>query len=482
MPFSTGTANTPSELLQAINTLVVANGWTKLRGETDNNCASPKAARYWRLLWLENEDVNNDFRQLTTMQFRTTLGGAAIAGTWSSKGIASGTLPGLFRTADIDDDFWWIKLDCGSATIVRECLIQCQTDNESPRDFMIQWSNDDLTWTTMYRTSGLAWVDNETKIFQFGDGYLDPRHTLGTQARRAGFDVRSTTVNYSFTSPYSDYCDDRFIWQAPGYDANRRIYIEARGHSNLIDSSNFIQFTCSPDYDAGTPGFENQIGGAGSDVVHIFDINPVDYWIYMNSTRLIVITKSGTDDYTSTYIGFLAAFATPENYPHPLFMSSTSYQFDAFNVTNNRLSSMADPGLDAAVFRKWDNLWYQVYNRNSSGLTNAYRQNPFQWIWPYHVGGSDRGNWPFTTIGDYVDFDNHWLNQHDPTEQNDIPLYPCIVQDRDFGNIGALQGVFGVPGGTLVPEQVFTISAINYRAFPNRDRRDGCNWFVVRED
>jgi hypothetical protein len=481
MPNATGTANTPSELMQAINTLVTANGWTKLRGETDNVCVSPKAARYWRLLWIENEDTGNDFRELTTMQFRTTLGGAAIAGTWSSKGINTGVLPGLFRTADINDDFWWIKLDCGSATIVREVMIQCQTDNEAPRDFLIQWSNDDLCWTTMFRTNGLSWVDNETKVFQFDDGYLDSIHSLGTEARRVGFDVRNLTTNYAFTSPYVDACDDRFVWQAPGYDANRRVYIECRGHSNLTDSTNYLQFGLSPEYDLAEDTLGLQEGGY-SDVLHIFDINPVDYWIYMNSTRLIVITKSGVDDYTSTYIGMLGAFADPDNYPHPLFMSSTSYQFDAYNVTDNRLSSMADPGDNAAVVRLWDNTWNFVENRLSSGITNLYKENPVIWVWPYHSGGTDRGNWPFTWIGDYVDFDNHFLNQQDPTDQGDIPLYPAVVQSEIYGNIGALTGVFVVPGGTLVPEQVFTISAVNYRAFPNRDRRDGCNWFVVRED
>lgn len=482
MPNATGTANTPSELLAAINTLVTANGWTKLRGETDMNCASPKAARYWRLLWLENEDVTNDFRELTTMQFRTTLGGGAIAGTWSSKGINTGTLPGLFRTADIDDDFWWIKLDCGSATIVRECLVQCQTDNEAPRDFLIQWSNDDLCWTTMFRINNLAWVDNETKIFQFDDGYLDPNHTAGTQARRIGFDVRGSLTNYSFTSPYADYSDDRFIWQAPGYDANRRVYIEARGHSNLVDSSNYIQFTCSPTFDSGITELAAQVGGSEQDSILVFDINPVDYWIYMNSTRLIVVVKSGADDYTSAYVGFMGAFADPDNYPHPLYHGATSNSFIAYNEINNRWSSMADPGDFCAYVRLWDNTWNAMGNRSSSGLTNVYRENPVHYIWPYQCSGTDRGNWPFTWVGDYFDFDNHWLNQQDPTDQGDYPLYPAIVTSRDFGNLGALQGVYVIPGGVVVPEQVVTINAVNYRAFPNRDRRDGCNWFLVRED
>jgi hypothetical protein len=329
------------------------------------------------MLWLETEATNVDFRSLTSIELRTTLGGAAISGgTWTAKVLASGSPPGAFRSPDINDDFFWIQYDHGSAVTVREVEIQCQTDAESPRDFLIQWSNDGLTWTTMYRQNLLSWLDNETKVFQFDDLYLDPIHTSGTEARRIGFDVRGNGTNYAFTNPYADYSDDRFIWQAPGYDANRRVYIEARGHSNLTDSTNTIQFTCSPEYDGATADFGAQIGGYNGNVLHIFDINPVDYWIYMNTSRLIVITKSGTDDYASTYIGHLGAFADPDNFPHPLFMSSTSYQFDAFSVTDNRLSSMADPGVAAARVRLWDNTWYEVSNRNSSGLTNVYKENP----------------------------------------------------------------------------------------------------------
>jgi len=483
MPNSTGTARTPGELLVAINTLVLANSWTKLRGETDQACASPKSARYWRLVWLKNEDPLSDFRELTTMQFRTTLGGSAISGTWTSKGIASGTLPGLFRTGDINNDYWWIKLDAGSATIVRECMIQCQTDNEAPSDFIIQWSNDDLTWTTMFRASGLAWVDDETKIFQFDDAHLDSFHPSSTQALRTGFDVRNETLNFSSSSGYGDYSDDRFIWQAPGYDANRRIYIQARGHTNAFTSSSYIEFSVSPSYDASISGMNSQVGGFTSSVWHLMDsTSSFDYWIYMNATRLILITKHGVDDYVSTYIGFMGAFADPDNYPSPLILSSTSNTRDAYNAVNNKLSSMADPGFEAAAVRLWDNSWNFAYNRLNSGLTNLYRPNPDIFFWPYHCGGALDENWPFAWIGSPVDFDNHWLNQHDPTEQGDLPLYPIIVTSDVFGNLGALQGVFCIPGGTLVPEQVFTISFVNYRAFPNRNRREGCNWFVVRED
>lgn len=486
MPNATGIANTPSELLAAINTLVVANGWTKLRGETDMNCASPKAARYWRLLWIENTTTGEDFRALNSIQFRTTLGGAAIAGTWSATSINTGTLPGAFISLDIDDQVFTITLDAGSATIVREAAIQAPTSSantRAPRDFMIQWSNDNLTWTTMFRVNNLTWSNSETKIFQFDDGYLDSVHTSGTQARRIGFDTRSDFATvYNFTDAYADWCDDRFIWQAPGYDANRRIYIEARGHSNLDNSTNYIQFTTSPEYNAAVPGFSDQLGGFSGNTVLIMDINPVEYWIYMNNTRLIVVVKNGADDYTSAYIGFLGAFADPDNFPHPLFMCATSDGFDAFNVTDNVLSSMCDPGDNAGWVRLWDNNWYEVANRDPSGITNLYKQFPVTYIWPYHVGSAGRGNWPSTFVGDFVDFDSHWLNQIDPTAQGDYPVYPAIVVNREFGNIGALQGVYVVPGSAVVPEQVVTINAVNYRAFPNRTRRAGCNWFLVRED
>lgn len=481
MPFATGTARGASELLVAIDTLVTANGWTRLRGNVDLDVASPKAARYWRLLWWENEDTNNDYRELNAIEVRATPGGAALSGTWSTKGHVSGDPPGYFRSGDIDDLIYYVQVDLGTPQIVREMMVQCQTDNESPRDFAIQWSNDGILWTTMMEQTGLSWVDNETKVFTFDDGYVYPFHLSTNQPTRSGGNA-DVGASYSATNGYRHRSNDYWIYEAPGYDSDRRAYIHLLGSTIIETDTCILQISLAPAHDPAIIDWGAQEGQYTGGIYHIFNTAEINYWIYMNGHRLIVVTKSGTDDYTSSYMGFLAAFADPDNYPSPLFASATSYDAQNYNVTNNRLSSMADPGDNAAVVRLWDNGWYYVENRKSSTANNLYKEFPPMWVWPYHAGGTDRGSWPYVWVGDYVDFDNHWLNQIVPTRQDDYAMFPCIVQDNVWGNIGVMDGVYCVPGGSLVPEQQLTIDSINYRVFPNRDRRDGCNWFVVRED
>lgn len=482
MPFSTGTANTPTQLMKAIDSLVTANGWTRLRGEPDEACASPKAARYWRLLWIESEDINTDFRILNDVQFRTTLGGSAITGTWSSRGIANGALPGYFETGDIDDMPWWMTLDCGSPTIVREVVIQCDNDIYAPKDFLIQWSHDNRTWTTMFEANNLSWVYNETKTFQFDDGYVHADHYSATECRRCGEPVDTILTQMSPTSHSRHMSNDEWAWQGPGYDADRRVYVSMVAHARINSSTSSIRITASPEFDSNIDDFYGQIGSLQDLVTFMFDVDPVTYWIYVNNHRILVVTKTGVDDYTSCYAGFVDAFAPPDDYPSPLAVIGTADLFSNIGDVNNKFSMVADPGDNAGKWRRWDGSWETVHNRPHSSLSNLYFADPSSWTWPYHVGAAGDGGWPYSPVGDNDTFGSHWLNNIEPTAQNDIAIYPVIIQNDNYGNIGALHGVFCIPGGTLVQEQVFSISGTNYRVFPNRTRREGCNWMAVRED
>lgn len=483
MPFTSGVgAPTPSILLNALSTFLVANGWVKIRGETDMVCASPKAARYWRILIWETAITGDDFREMKGLEFRTTLGGAAIAGTWSAA-AASGAPPGLFISADINDNVYRVTFDAGAPVIVRQLQIQADTYWYAPRDFAVQWSHDNVTWTTMKEWNAVPWAHNEVKLFDFDDATLSVRHVSATEPRRGGgrYEDQGAVPE---TSADRDLSNDLWVWEAPAYDADRRMYLFARGYARLENGTHGIEFFCGPDYDPLLPDtMAGHPGGTTSSVFHLMDANPSDYWFYMNGHRLILITKSGVDYYTSSYLGFLAAFSDPDSYPSPIYTASTSYQLDTFGIDDARFSSMCDPGAGgAAWFYRWDGVWESVQNRRASAATNMYLDRGYQYIWPYHAGVTGRGDWPFVWTGDNVDFDDHWLNNCVPTVQGDLPLFPCVLVHETFGNIGALDGVFAVPGGTLIPEQTFVIDLITYRAFPNANRRAGCNWFCVRED
>lgn len=499
MATQTGTFLTNTDLMIKLNAFLTTNGWTKLRGETDQANASPKAARYWRVLVLETEDTTADFRELELMEWRATTGGAnvALTGTnYSFSSLASGTGAdlvsgtGTVQSADIDDNMWWVQYDFGAPQIIHEITMMCDTDNYAPSRFYVQWSNDALVWTTMYETEGLAWVDNETKTFTWdtGAGYTNPRHPSATVSRRSGYsDIQS---GGSF-SKYNEYCDNLWTWQGPGFDAARRVYISALTWTDPVAGDDHTAFVPHTEYDAAvatSAWLDTQVGvpnddGKGKSYL-VSDASGGTYWFYVNSQRFIVVVKSGIADYTSAYCGFMSQFALPDDYPFPLYVGATTDSItEGLTSANADVRDFVDPGNGSkAMYRASDGLWRSVTNHDGQTTVNDPTPIPASWNAPYHTGDQNRNNWPDNTIGDYTGWDAHWLDRIDPTVQGDLPFMPVIVTHYVDGHIGALDGVFAVPrGSVLSPEQVITIAAVNYRVFSTRTKVGGMNYYAIIE-
>lgn len=501
MPFSSGTAVDSTDLLKKINAHLVANSWTKLRGETDIVPVSPKSARYWRMICTETQTTSATTRGIQQLHFRTTVSGANVATTAanftiSDLGTGSAALlisTGLVRSNNIGSNrAWWVTYDFGSATTVREMVMKADsTVGNTPRSFCIQWSNDNETWTTMYEANSIAWTASEVKTFTFGDGYLQSIHPSSTIARRSGsFEDQIADTAWE-GSGFHHFSQDYYMWQGNGYDATRRVYIHARSHSKPASNNEYLEFNFSIAYDAAIRSWGGQAGMSGQSVYHFYGGGTVSYWIYSNSKRLILITKTGASDYCSTYIGFMSAFADPDYYPFPLVMSSTAYDRSfTYATTDNGLSSMADPGYLSLITRRWDGVVEQGGTRlygSTEGYNVGGTSAPYPFIWPTIHGKSAVNNrWPFNrgsgTTGSL--YSNQTLMEKlVGTVQGDLPLIAATVQHHLYGNMGALDGVFVLPGGGIVAaEQALTISAVNYRIFPNRTRRLGASWFAVRED
>lgn len=493
MASATGTANSACDLMVKLNTFLTANGWTNLEGETDIAGASPKSARYWRILVLETEATNDDFRELELLEWRTTSGGAnqaTVGANYSFSNLASGSGndlvsgTGTVQSADIDDAFWWVKYDFGVGTIIRELVMTVDTDNYAPRDFLVQWSNDDKVWTTMYEQSGLSWSDNETKTFTWdaGGGYTPPEHFSATICRRQG----DVTDAVSGGSNGSERCNDVWAWQGTGYGANRRVYIGMVTDYDLTQSTEWIKIHCTTDWDAGLDNFEDNENFDATDQQYlVMGTDPVTYWFYANTSRVIIVLKNGADDYTSAYAGFIAAFAQPTEWAQPLYVGATNNDRGTIGNTVNDNGTFFQPGANGHGGKLFDftNNWINVENLQSSGVTDLPSLNPIAWIWPWHLGQTGDGAWPICAIGDNDSGGAHWLDKLEPTEQNEMPILPAILMSYANGALGALDGVYAIPGGGLAtPEQLVTIGGDDYRVFPHRDRRGGNHYMMVLED
>jgi len=503
MPFTSGSAETPSILLDRLNTFLTGNGWTKLRGLVDNAVASPKAARYWRIMMTESQTTSNATWGLQLLNLRTTVGGANVATVAANftidhltTGSASllisggsvrfgGTPIGASRARKIQYDF-------GSPVTIRQVSMRAAaTLNETPRSFMIQWSNDNEVWTTMFEANSISWTTSETKLFTFDDGYVHGGHISGTIPRRSGSAEDYPTDTNWETSAFREFGEEYFIWQGPGYDAARRVFLHMRGHCNLANSTHILEMNYSTAFDAAIRSWGVQPGQAATSLDHIMGSGTVNYWFYLNSHRLIIVTQTGAADYASTYIGFMGAFAHPDYYPFPLVMSSTSNSRATVSSSgDNMFSSMADPGFGCLVVKKWDNVDYAGGNRPQDVTDNRQTQgaNPtLPMLWPAHFGGTDNNiRWPInkgcgTSTSLYST--QHLFEYLVATQQGDLPLLPCTVFDKTHGNLGVLTGVFAIPSaGILSPQQVLTIGGQDYRVFPNRSRRNFASWFAIKEE
>lgn len=506
MAFTSGSAATPSILLDRLNTFLTGNGWTKLRGLVDNNVASPKAARYWRVMMYETQTTSSSTWGVQLLNFRTTSGGAnvaTVAANFTIDHLTTGTAALLISggsvrfggTAVGSSRARKIQYDFGTPTVVREVVMRAgATLSESPRSFTIQWSNDGEVWTTMFEAASITWTTGETKTFTFANGYVHPNHAGAALPRRSGSaEDYAQDANWE-TSFRRDFSEEVFVWQGPGYDASRRVIVHMRGHTNPGSLTHLLEMSYSTGFDTNIRGWNQQAGNPGNSLFLLMGNGVVNYWFYANSHRIIIVIQSGASDYTSCYIGFMGAFAHPDYYPFPLVMvSGADVITRTHSVLNNGLSAVHDPGYGCLEVKKWDGIDYIGGNRSfdspdgtsvggSGGATVGYPT-----LWPAFFGGSATNRrWPenkgSNTPGSMYTL-QHLFEFLTPTQQNDLPLLPCIVQDRVHGNLGVLTGLYAIPGGGIVsPQQAIVISGVTYRVFPNRTRRNGASWFAVKEE
>ena len=496
MAFTTGTAKTPAALLNALNTFLTSNGWTRLRGDTDMDMASPKAARYWRMI-ATRSGATTVFG-LNRLHFRTTAGGAnvaTVAANWNvelTTGTATSLIAGGTNRATHSSSSWntWIlEYDFGSPTIVREVAMTGDaTASYSPTHFAIQWSYDRVTWNNMETYTGISWTATELKLFTFADGFISAMHPDTVSPFRCGRYEDQGIKTFAATETGRECNNDVWSWQGPGYDASRRVFVHMRGHFIPAANSGSIGIWAGTGFDASVFDPNFQAGVAPVDMVLLTNAATLTYWFYVNSQRIVIVVKNGTLNYTSAYVGFMNAFVQPEFFPFPLAVIATGGNWlTTFDTANNNLGSITDPGTGAFAYRKWDTNWVNGQGRASGGVSDnslSYFAGLRCSVWPSAFLGCSSGNsWPnsggtnSTAAGT-----GRLVDRLVPTLQNEMPMFPALILDSEYGNVGGLSDVFAVPsGGILTPEQTITIGADTYRVFPSRDRRSNGDWFAIKE-
>ena len=139
------------------------------------------AYRYYRLVFSMNSSGNNRYYTVNEWELYNQRGGVGTNLCIGATASASGAYGSQSASLAIDGNpttYWesslegapsWLKVDLGAEHIVRSMVIKSTSfPTEIPRDFTLQGSNDNSTWTVIgaytgvdafIATSGVFWVN-----------------------------------------------------------------------------------------------------------------------------------------------------------------------------------------------------------------------------------------------------------------------------------------------------------------------------------
>lgn len=214
--------------------------------------------------------------------------------------------------------------------------------------------------------------------------------------------------------------------------------------------------------------------------------NSINYWLYVNDRRFILVTKMGTI-YNSMYAGFFLPFALPASYPFPLYVSGGRWEPHAYNDVKSSYRFFVDPGGNttdgqtAAFSREANGNWLPMMN-HLDGTSNerqySYgRSRDHGFVHPYSFG--EQNNSTANTVSDRAGL--QLLNNMVRTRQDEAPLWPVTLGCNLRPPLGVLDGAYAFPGTGLVSEQTVTVGARTFRAFQNIHRNSGDDFVLIEE-
>jgi hypothetical protein len=216
--------------------------------------------------------------------------------------------------------------------------------------------------------------------------------------------------------------------------------------------------------------------------------NAIPYWFFVNDRRIVVIARCSTF-YMSAYAGMFLPWATPPQYPFPLYVGADYpvQQLWSYNDSGRRM--MCDPGGTAvspsAQVRTPEGSWIPVINHDfgaSNDNVSGLGAGDTGFVWPWHVGDHSSldalGTWGGINSGQAG---GGALDRFVPTRQGERWVWPATIMRRNGTPLGALDGVFCAPGAGLVTEQTITAGARNLMLFQNIQRASGNDFLAMEQ-
>jgi hypothetical protein len=285
-----------------------------------------------------------------------------------------------------------------------------------------------------------------------------------------------------YTAAGSITAQAKLIMRAPGGGANRRPYCMFRTFANSSAPYYSIEMRIASNYDSGL-GYDSQL--EISPPVYLSSSNAsMTYWFYANSRRVIIVTKIGTS-YVSAYAGMYLPFALASEQERPFYVAGNTSDVTMQASSNSYLNNfIADPGQNCGyILDKFLN-WRNMHNRDATGASDASvytSDNGSCCLWPMKCAPSASN----TTTGTCSW--NAWgFAALRPNVSGEMPMFQCHVVDpaanANYGSLlGALDGVYAIPGFNRTTEQVIDLDGQDYRVFQNGIRSSLNHFMAILE-
>lgn len=268
--------------------------------------------------------------------------------------------------------------------------------------------------------------------------------------------------------------------EGPGAGAGQRTYIGIRTSYDATYPAWSWEIRSMTDYDSGRTWDTQQ--GVSPSVYLNLNASSQDYWLFANDRRFVVVSAVNASVYCMAYAGMFLPYATPDEYPQPLFIGGMYSAPNTASLSNAANRFFIDPGYGAAYYLPRSPLtWTAVYNNtNSAGAALAWdgASNEKVIMWPHR----SRRAQSTSSSQSFSDWSRGSWDTLRPTAGGEYVLWRANIIDTDSQiAVGALDGCYSVPGFGLTSTQAITLGSRGFRAFQNANRSGNRDFMVVEE-
>lgn len=280
----------------------------------------------------------------------------------------------------------------------------------------------------------------------FNDLYAKLRDFLTTNATLVGAGQNWEVIAGPATGPL-DFATDQLVLKGPGLSGTDEILVTLEPSVSVGSDYYNLGIGGLSSYNPGEP-ISGQANRLTPRYLHLWNTT-MPYWFIANGRRFIVVVRV-TTVYQSAYAGFILPYHLPTTWAYPLFVgacsSTATWRFSVVNNGNH--SAFFNPGRYSSAIRLPDGQWLSLANK-------------------FAASGVDESSDDTNNIAPWASLFGT-ANQRDGLDSNYKPTPAEIVISSPYAaNLGALQGVYFVPGFGTASENTFVADGVTHLVVQN---------------